>query len=112
MPIKKEFRQTRVTCKPGEYYLSVLNPEHPIFRLHSEHTVVIISSSFYEFKDVTLLPENSIVIKITEIQYSAMVRNWARGLQVKSYSSLLPDLQEKIKFLLNLSKDTVLPSNV
>lgn len=112
MPIKKEFRQIRVTCNPGEYYLSILNPEHPIFRLHCEHTVIVLSSSFYEFKNISLLPENSIVVKVNQEQYLEMVVEWAGGVQVKSYSALLPELQKKITDLINISKESILPSNV
>lgn len=112
MPVKKEFRQIRVSCSEGEFHLSILNPDFPLFRLHSQDTVIQLSSSFFEFKSVALLPENSLVIKLTRQQYDEIVIVWARGTQFKTTESLPMQIREKVMQLLQIAQDSFLPSKV
>lgn len=112
MAVKKEFRQIRVECSDNQYYLSVLNPAHPIFRLHTTDTVVVLSSAFYETKKVCLLPENSLVTKLSLVQAEQLMVDWCRGKLIKSYDALPSDIKENVTNLLNIADNIILPSGV
>lgn len=98
MPVVKSQKEISITPLAGEFILSVLNPEHPIFRLHTHNTTIILSSSFYEFKNRTILPTNAITIDVDKRSAEKLLMAWVNGTQFKRYNQF--DIYPEIASLL------------
>lgn len=99
MPIKISTQEIQIKANQDEFIFSVLNPEYPIFRIHTERTTINISSSFYEHKDRCILPRHCLAFNITETVARKLIMDWTAGTQFKRYGqfkhyeSILLELQ-------------------
>lgn len=96
--IRKTDKCITVQGEPDKFYLSVLNPDHPIYRIHTTDTVIVLTSSFYEYALCRQLPPNCIVLEIDYSEYLTIIGTWAGGVQYKQYIDFehIPDLYSRL----------------